>query len=376
MTNAWRNLAMRWFFFVLSLLVAAPFAAQAEPFAIQNLKVELTSGPLEARRNEALQQATTAGLTQLLRQLTPQSTWHRHEEVLAAVNENTVVSGAQIKDEQMNRAYTATFDISYNSSEIRQVLTHLSIPFSEVEPVSAIIVPILILPENRLLWSEINPWLSAFRKVLDEPEHMLVQPILPIGDASEMALLSPDQAIAEDRERILTLASQYNANAAIVAVATTERRGFRQYISITGTWVGPRDVQPVGFSLPLDEGQAFAKTLEVAAERLLTSFATRWRNDHLIRVDRPGRVYVRYQAQNATDLMRLRLQLKKISSVRDVSTKLLSLDRAVLQIDFYGQPTDLQTAIADQGYRVVQEGGLWVLTQTSPQPATPVGQVN
>jgi hypothetical protein len=363
--NAWRNLAMRLFFIFLAMFMVLPGLSGAEPFSVSNLKVELPSGPLEARRNTALQQATEAGITQLLRQLTPQSTWHLHEDVRTRFNENTVVSGVQIKDEEMKRAYTATFDITYNGDEIRQVLTQMGIPFSEVEPVSAIVVPILILPEHQLLWSEVNPWLKAFRTVIDKSEHMLVQPVLPIGDASEMALLSPEQAIAQERERILTLAGQYNANAAIIAVVTTERRGFRQYISVTGSWMGPREVQPVGFSMPIDQGDSFDSTLEAAAERLLASFATRWRNDHLIRVDRPGRVYVRYQAKDATDLMRLRLQLKKISSVRDVTTKLLSLERAVLQIDFYGQPTDLQNKMMDQGYRVTQEGGLWVLTPVS-----------
>lgn len=357
------------FFVWIALLLAPLFSFAGDAYQVSGVQVEVAGGDLNRVRSSALDVATQQGLVQLLQQLTPRSTWHRHESIIEQINADAALASFNIVSERNEGSkgnYYGEFDLQYNQNMIRDVLSRNSIPFAEAGVLRAVIVPVLSTPDTEWLWSDLNPWLKAMQNKAGEYKDTLFTPVVPAGNAGEAAILSPTAALSGATDQLAQLAGMYDAQVTIVAKASLEKRGQGQFLEVSGSWYGtPEPVAPVGVSVPLDSGTPFDIALQQASERFFDALATRWRTAGLVRVDQPGRVYVRIHPESAAQLNAWQKELGLISAVRSTNVRLLSSTRAVLELNFYGAPVTLEQQLMNAGWEVAPEGGLWVLNKKS-----------
>lgn len=351
---------MKKLFIIFAFLLVPAFAfAQGAAYTVKSATATLKAGGPELRRAPAIGQAANNALPQLLRNLTPQSVWHRHPEALKALSGLDVVHKSSIITEKTSPHYVLEVDITFKADVIKKVLTDLQIPYSEVNAVEVLFLPVLDLPPRQLLWEEHNPWRKAFESQIKAQSGGIIRPVLPVGDAAEMSLISPRLALLGAEDLIKALAAQYGLSDVVVAHAAVVYAGEQRFLEVKNFWYGEEKIETAvtRFNLPASAG--FEGPLEKAASSTLAQLSDIWRSTALVEVDKPDRTFLRFTPASATDLQRLQKMVASLSAVKNVKIKMFSLTNSVLQVDFFGDVTALVGQLKNLGLVLEQDGGLW-----------------
>lgn len=348
-------------FLLLSLWVPWTAGAVPDPYLIKGMEVELGPGNPEVRREQAVERATKDGFSKLLRNLTSRNVWERHDEVVQKVDWQQVLSHFTIRSEKTGETYRLKVDLAYNADYIRRLLTSYRLPYSEVAPLEALVLPLLELPPRRLLWEETNPWKQALADVLERGRHSLADFTLPLGDYQEMSMLTAEMVSFGASDMIVATADNYDLPRVLLAQAVVHENGEgKRWVEVTGKWYGDAvDMEDLYLEVPFPPDSGFEDVLAVAARRLVADVEEDWRSATLIKVDRPGKIFLLYNPQSAADLERFKAQLLGLPLIRHVKTKFLSRKDSVFLIDFYGDLNDLREELAVMHYDLTAKGRLW-----------------
>ncbi len=346
--------------FMLPLFSMAPLAYGSDAYTIEQFEVILEGVNQSHARQTAIDQATDQGFRQLLRSLTAQSAWPRHEEVIAKVNMRRVLRKFNIISEEMSPEYKAKFELQFNREYVRNLLTNLSIPFSEVGAGPVLLLPLLDLHTSRLLWEETNPWRVKLEQAAAKAG--LVRFILPIGDPQEMMMLTPEMVAFGAGDMIGEIARKYNAEVAVVArfkMGMTDD-GQREAL-LDLVWYGGKEVAPQYLQVPLQSKDGLDTAMTQVGQQAILALEEAWRRLYMLDFDRPGRVLLHYAAGSLSELEKLRNQLAGIAIVDDVMLRAVSRKQAVLQINFFGTEPRLQALSAEQGLKIRRWNERWVI---------------
>ena len=346
----------------LAFLASFSVSAQAadNPFLIPELTVTLHQADPVKGREQAIEKATRLGFAQLLRRLTPQSTWPRHADIMAQTKLNQMLEKFTILSEQQTPEYRLKVELLFNRDRVRQLLTQLEIPFSEVGAGPVLLFPLLELSTGSMLWEESNPWRV---KLAEEAKKSgLVRFILPIGDPQEMLMLTPEMAAFGAGDMIMEIAKNYNAQVAVVPrlKMTVNAAGQKEAV-VDVNWYGKEHIEPQVFHFPVPAGGDIEDTLTQVASQTILGMEDLWRKLYLLEFDRPGSMLVRYAVEDLPALDAVQQKLSHVPIVREVYLRAVSWRRAVFQVDFYGSPERVAELATDQGVHLIRWNDNWVV---------------
>ena len=341
------------------LLWPATVVFAADAYTVEGVEITLPSGLQGARRREAVGKATTQGLNKLLKNLTPHHAWERHEEVIELVDPSRIVEKMVIVEEKPSPRYKLVLNLTFSRDILRKALTDLQIPYSEVAPVQALLLPLLEIGDRRLLWEETNPWREAFKQISADRKNSLMRFTLPVGDTNEMRMLSADMVAYGATDLMGELAKQYNLDQIIVTKAKIVQQFGYNAVDVQSEWHSSDGTATFQLRVPFDENQALEDTLKTAAARVLSGMEEQWRSVSLVEVDKPGRVFLRYDPVDATDLERMKAVVAKMNVVKDIKLRMLSLDNAVFQVNYFGSPEDFMRQLQRKDLQLMKQGNLW-----------------
>lgn len=347
-----------------------PVWGHTQPMAayeLKNVEITLPDGNPAKQREHAIEQATKEGFVQLLQNLTPPMVWHKHAQILQDVAAESYLESVNIVKEVNDHGYQAVLDITFRRDAMKALLAEYNLPYSEVAPLHVLLFPVLDFGTRQLLWEEHNPWRTALEPMMLGQN--LVKLTLPAGELHEIQLLSTELARLGASDVLQQLTASYGADYAVVAEAKLQSTGFEESLLVEARWFGDPFVEPVRLTFPISAEQDFEEVLTLAAKELHKSLTNRWRDVGLVRTDLPGRLFVRFAAESAPALERLRTVLGKLSMVEKIETKLISLQESVFQVDYFGNEQDFITQLRQMGLAVAQRGALWQVQFTQAAPA-------
>ncbi|MEO0675340.1 MAG: DUF2066 domain-containing protein [Pseudomonadota bacterium] len=113
--------------------------------------------------------------------------------------------------------YRAFITYRFKPDETRNLLINASLPYSETQTRTALVLPVLQTDRGLYLWEQNNPWLRAWqtRPLSNELTPMTA----PLGDLEDSAGLTARQALDLDQDRLAALADRYGVPQIIVAHA-------------------------------------------------------------------------------------------------------------------------------------------------------------
>lgn len=347
------------FLFVMALFSAMATAvpAQAQPeqdtYAIRELEITLEESmrPVRARA-EAVERATREGFEKLLVRLTPQNVTDQHPDIIARADMNRVLDSFNLLSEETDPDYTAVFNLRYNRDYVRNLLSRLSVPFSEVGAGPVLLLPVLDLSQRQLLWEETNPWRAKLEEAAKDAG--LVQFVLPVGDPQEIMMLTPEMVAFGAGDMIMSVAENYNAEAAVVArfqMGMAPGGGREALLDLT--WYGEQGVPPKYLQIPLESNQGLDAAMAAVAEQAINTVEGAWRQLYMVDFDRPGQTLVHFAADGAADLQRVRENLNQIPIVDSVLLRAVSSRNAVLQVNYFGTEEKLKTLAAERQIDIV-----------------------
>jgi len=366
------------FVFLFQVFIPETAHANDNVYTIARYEVSLEQRNTARARQEAIALATHDGFKQLLKSLTAQSAWAKHEDVLANADPNQLLERFDILEEITTPTYKATFKLDFNRTYIRNLLQRFAIPFTEVSAGTVLLLPLLDLQDSNLLWEETNPWRVKLEDAAKKSS--LVTFVFPIGDPQEMMMLTPEMVAFGATDMILDIAQKYGASVAVVArfQMGLDEEGQREAL-LDLTWHGEK-AEPQYLQVPLQNEEGLDAAMTGVATKAIQALEEAWRKLYIVELDKPSRLLVHYKVNQLMAIEALRKQLEAVPIVNDVLLRAVSREQAVFQINFYGTPEKLQALTKEQSTALLNWGTYWVVDLGSveantnaygPQPEQP-----
>ena len=344
-----KNVLILIFAFVLFMPVGAS-AQQREEFVLRNIEVEMPAGNASKLRLKAIDEASKKAFSSLLRNITPKETWPRHAAILDIANFDEVMEKFVIVEEKTVPAYNLTLDVFFNEEAVKKMLAELNVPFSEATGGKVFVIPLLEMPDVTYLWQGENPWKAALSNMSGKATFF--QFVLPTGDLDERRMLTPEMARFGAGDVLMKLAQNYGATGAVVAKAKVVEGAEGRRLTVDNLWYGEDSFSPASVSVDLPDDKTFEETLAEAAHLAMEEMTSYWRGSSLVRVDRPGRVFLRYKPAGPRDLENMKKKVSEMSVVKNLKLRVLNVADSIFEVDFYGDAQDMWEKLRSVGFNV------------------------
>lgn len=386
------------------LLAMHPAVGLAVDYTVRNLPVSATAEDATTARMVAMTQAENAAYARILEQLLPPEQAAARAASAPPGGISSLVSGYDVRNEKISaRSYSAEFDVSFNPARLSAFLNQggaanttaptVSAPTSYghatsstsytlkrpgTAPSSAVTSNpvVLLLPayekNGKLqLWESENIWREAWNGVQRADSQSLR---LPIGDQSDKLVLA-DARQATSFGQVSTLAERYQAGSVILATAseTVSTSGVKALQVTLSLMSADNSVaRPSAHTFDLQPGedtpQAMARVAQTIAQQLTQE---RQQGQQAASENKAaavaqaggaaGQITVLSKLNAAADWVQLRKRLMAVPSVARVQLSAISNQQADVVVHYRGSLTDLESAMAAQGFQVSKTPRYWIV---------------
>src|SRR5690606_11642593 len=145
------------------------WAQSTGPYTLDKVVIEIPNADLVKARDQAVALGAAEGFARLLRSLTTQQTWDKHAEIIAQADINLMLERLNVAEERTEGAnYTLALSLHFDRQRVRERLTRMEIPFSEVGAGPVLVLPLSDIPNGRMSWEEANPWRMALAEAVNK----------------------------------------------------------------------------------------------------------------------------------------------------------------------------------------------------------------
>lgn len=407
--------------------------AQESVFVVARVPVQATADTATAAKELAQDTGRRKAMDILLRRLTPEEDWRylpslANAEPAAAlsapdgVKQAIDINGQQLValeqsfevygEKSSSRIYRAYITYRFKPDAIRRLLKAASLPYSEAQTRTALVLPVLQTDSGAYLWEPNNPWMAAWKS---RPyTHELTPFVAPNGDVEDEATITAQGALDLDPDAAAALAGRYGVSQVVVAHARLRQVDGQDRLSVrlliayseaasSGTlpsgeedilaaieptaarhssdiygYAGSRNndfAADVGQEIAAASGVEQSGNFPILAERLIedaiAKYASGWKERTLI--DHASDAFLAATAffDGLKDWARIRGALVETPLVGAVQISALSPTGAEMGVRVFGDPSRLTTALENQGIVFWTEtGDHWFLA--TPDVATSV----
>jgi len=331
----------------------------ADPFSVSGVSVDASADSAASARPVALADGQRRAFTMLLRRLTlPDDAGRLPRPSEAVLNE--VVGGFGIDEERTSATrYIAKITVQFRADAVRRLLQDNKLPYSETLSRPVLVVPVWQSAEGGAkLWEADNPWRDAWTRRMEagRPETdalvpLSVAPAMQGGPSVERLLGNPDDLRAIMRrgnyaDALVVAATLAQADAGNVRIdIQIQHQGDAAFLGTTETFTATGGTQ--------DE------TLLSAAIEIGRRIETRWKYATVIDLEKQGQLSVAAGFSGLAEWNKLRNALGAIPIVRRVEVLQVSHRDAQILLEYYGEPGQLSTALAQRDVTLQQRDGFW-----------------
>lgn len=285
---------------------------------------------------------------------------------LAKLDDKTItdmVESFEVANERMSAVrYLADYTFHFRSSKVRRLI-HTDSPPPEaankplaVEGSSGKPVegegsgkPLTVLPVYRdaasaVLWDDPNAWRAVWEQ--RSADSGPVRLIVPLGDASDVAVIDAARAEAGKPDALAAIARRNGGDEAIVALATTKRdenRLVRVDLNIKRYRSG-RLVDTYTTSLDANSGENPDDFLRRAADTIASEIANGSKKAHS---DQQASLAASVPIGSIGEWVTVRDRLASVPSIRRVDLLSLNRHEAKIQIKYVGNPDQLKSSLGE-----------------------------
>lgn len=337
-------------FLCLIVIVSIPSARAdvQDIYTIDRIQVDERAADELTAKAEGIAKAQADALQRLLEKITLRDDFDKLPEIDAAAVQRTLRDYAVIEEKFGGGRYVATLSVRFRRQEVREMLRRRDVPIAETASQPVVVLPVYRVAGSVLLWDDPNPWFNAWA---ERPStNGLLPLIVPLGDYSDVAAISAEQAMNGDEERLAAVARKYKAIGTLVTIAELEvdpRSGVPS-VQVSMTRFGRADTGRTfvrSFSASSSEG--VEALLREAVRVLIIRAEEDWKRDNL---QRPSggvqRLSLYVPLTSLKDWIAIRERLARISPIIEMKLDRISVKEAKLTLKVSGSPDQLRLAMA------------------------------
>ncbi len=342
---------------LLLVLSAIPAAAQTtsivpttsrdEIFVVRNIFVDATGETTALAREQAFADGRAVAFSQLVSRLAVDSS-QLDEDTLTDEDITSLLQAFEVNDERTTSGrYIATLTFAFDPAAVRSLLQSRLVDFTETVSKPVLVIPVFRSAQGTRLWDSPNPWLDAWLDFFDTER--LVPVVVPFGDLADVADISIPEALTGDQDSLRKIADRYEAGDAIVALAEPFEGG----LSVTLNRYSEQGAPNVE-TLIVPSADSLGSLLIAGVQQSTETIEAEWRERTRVRTSESNSMAVLVPVVVAADWFQTQARLARVPTI--TATKIISLSatEAVLEFEFIGSETQLQTALAQQNLALEQ----------------------
>lgn len=340
-------------------------ARPANPFSVSGISVDASADSAATARPIALADGQRRAFSTLLRRLTLPDDHARLPRPSEALL-NEVVAGFGIDEERTSATrYIGKISVQFRADAIRRLLQDNKLPYSETMSRPVLLIPVWQSNEGARIWEADNPWREAWLRRPDAEGGLVplsVAPPMQNGPSLERLFGSPDELRAIMRrghfdDALLVVATLQSAEVGNTRVEIQiQHQGEAAFLGTTEAFTAPYS----------HVGGTLEETLISAAIDIGRRIETRWKYASVIDLEKQGQISVAAAFNGLADWNRLRSALAGVPIVRRVEVLQVSHRDAQILLDYYGEPAQLSTALAQRNVVLQQRDGFWEIRSRQP----------
>ena len=343
-----------------ALVVLAPAAAQAIVLEVQGIQVDVTADSAAEAREQAILEAQRKAFEQLAADLTGGGAAPRlsDAQITALVQDFSIT-----KEKSSAVRYIGTFDFRFNSARVRNAVGEFAGPSTVAVPGPVVIVPVYQSDAGQTLWDEPNPWREAWAK--QASARHAVPTLVPLGDLEDVTAIGPEDATGGNVSRLMSLARQYGAESALVALAvidSDESPVPEASLTVTTQRFGPEgQTSPLREIFDASPGESIDDLLDRAAATVHANLQARWRQETVAATMEPAVIGVAVPITRLSDWLSVRNRLQNQRLVKYIDLVTLTREEARVNLHYVGEVSELADALQQDGLDLVRDGERWTL---------------
>lgn len=339
-------------------------------FSVTGVEVDVTDKDAATARTRAIIEAQVKAFYMLAARLGSPEAAERLKG-LEASQIGRMLRSLSIEEERTGPGrYIGKLTIRFLPNKIRDVFGKYGIDVVEDQAPPIIVLPVWNGPEGPVVWED-NLWRKAWLDL--RLEQAIVPIVVPLGDLQDTATISPEEALQLNPIKLEALQIRYEAKAILVAIATPDPSG-----GIRAVMTGDSPLGKVMFDkIYAAEDGTLESAASIAAQRFNAVMVEKWRSTRLkIAAEARARAEAERQAKVAAASASLpvavpfagihqwnsiRARIVSTRGVIGVDVSTIAEKGAVIHLAYAVSFRDLQDALMDNGMRLVQMRGTWVL---------------
>lgn len=316
-------------------------------YTISEITVDERAADELSAKTRGIARAQRAALQQLIEKITLKDDYDRLPEVNSAAVQRTIRDYAITEEKFGGGRYVAKLTVRFKRRGVRAMLRESKVPIAETKSRPVIVLPVYRVAGSTLLWDEPNPWFTTWAN-RSLPKGLLPLTV-PLGDYSDVAVISANQALAGSEAQLAAIAKKYDAIGTLVTVAelVVDPRSGVPSIEVSMSRFGKADVGRTfvrSFSGSADQG--VERLLADAVETLILQAEEDWKRDNLQRFTDQRRLSIIVPLKSLSYWLAIRNKLSRVSQIIDIRLIRLSVTEAVVDINYSGGPDQLRLSMA------------------------------
>jgi len=282
-----------------------------------------------------------------------------------------MVESFEVANERMSAVrYLADYTFHFRPSKVRRLVHSADSAPAEANSRPAVdeggSKPVIVLPVYKdsartVLWDDPNAWRQAWGQQSAGPglSHLTV----PLGDASDLAIIDSDRAEAGSPDALTAIAQRNGGDDAIVALATAMREGDK----LVGLDLSIKRYRSGHLSdtrestLEADPGEGADDFLKRAVDTIARQIASSSKKSPGPSSDQQVSLGAIVPIGSISEWVRVRDRLASVPAIRKVDLLSLNRHEAKIQIKYVGSSEQLRSSLAEVDLGVDGTDPIWRL---------------
>lgn len=330
---------------VLPLLLM-PQAVAENTFEVANIHVDGSGKSVAEARLAAIAAGRPVAWSTLFRRLTRHEDWGRQPQLDAAQLQKLVIGYFPTNERRSTTRYVADVTYTFNPEGVARVLQTAGIPYTSVAAKRILLVPMATGYAPR----------SAFTQAFASPRFASapVPFALPVGDAADVAALSPLTFDTANWDNVAAAASRVKAAEAVLVMA--QPVGNKLVLSLKRLAPG---TMPSKSSTDVPMLQGPAATYPGAADAAVRAIDDLWKNQKVVDYSQKGKLIADLRVASLAQFAQLETAIAAVPNVSGVNVVAMDIGAARLSIGYIGTVEQLRQALSQSGIVLSQRGGVW-----------------
>jgi hypothetical protein len=342
----------------VAVWAAAAFSSSAAPsktlYTVDRLAVDGSGASPTEARDKALALGRERAFGVVFKRLTQQSAWGSQPKLTVQELEEMVTAFTVDNERHSTTRYLAEASFNFSPARVRDTMQRYNMTFSETQAKPVLVVPI----KPGVGWANDTLWASSWNSVAQRGS---LRPVLvPLGDATEIAMVGNVIAESATWQQFAALAEKYGATEVWVTSAGRSANGLAVTLSSIKR-DGRRDNR---YNIVVNPGEGEGQLSVRAAAMVRAAFEENWKAQTAVNFGLKNSIEAAVAFNGLPDWVSIRNELTEIRLIQQVNIDQMLTQGARLRLDFVGKIDQLQATLKQANLILEDNGtGLFILSR-------------